>query len=68
MPDEAQSATEAALPVSLEGHTIPEQRLAAIRPLVADLARSMLAVSADLPFQADAADFVRVLESEGDRS
>lgn len=58
---------QAPLPTSLEGHVIPEQRLATIRPLVADLSRSMLAVSQSLPFQADAADFVRVLETEGDR-
>ena len=66
MPDP--KAGEPALPTSLEGHTIPEQRLSAIRPLVADLARSMLAVSQSLPFQADAADFVRELENERDRS
>jgi hypothetical protein len=66
MPDPTKPG-EAALPASLEGHTIPEQRLAAIRPLVADLSRAMLAVSQTLPFQADAADFVRVLETEGDR-
>ena len=68
MPDPSKPSTDAALPTSLQGHAIPELRLAAIRPLVADLARSMLAVSQDLPFQADAADFVRVLETEGDRS
>lgn len=65
MPDSSKSAADTTLPTSLEGHTIPEQRLAAIRPVAADLARSMLAVSQGLPFQADAADFVRVLETEG---
>ena len=65
MPDLSKSTAEPALPTSLEGHTIPEQRLAAIRPVAADLARSMLAVSQGLPFQADAADFVRVLKTEG---
>lgn len=54
------------LPRSLEGHDIPAERLAAIRPLVADLAATALAVSRGLPFQADAADFVRVLEAEKD--
>ena len=53
------------MPRSLEGHVIPPDRLAQILPLVADLAATALAVSRDLSFQADAADFVHVLETEG---
>ena len=57
-----------ALPKSLEGHAIPEERLASIRPLVVALAETALKVSRELPFQADAADFVAVLEREGGKS
>ena len=65
MPDNKTAAAGTDLPKSLDGHTIPDARLAAIRPLVASLAETALAVSQQLPFQADAADFVRVLETEG---
>jgi len=54
-----------ALPKSLEGHTIPEERLTQIRAHAAELSVTALAVSKELPFQADFGDFVRVLESEG---
>ncbi len=67
MSDANKAATEP-LPKSLEGHSIPQERLAAIRPLIAGLSETMLTVSAALPFQADYADFVRVLEQEGRRS
>ncbi len=55
-------------PRSLQGHTVPEERMASIRPLVAMLAETALRVSQELPFQADAADFVAVLEREGDKA
>lgn len=61
-----QSAKAQPLPQSLEGHTVPEDRLEQINLLVADLAKSALVVSRDLPFQADAADFIAVLEREGE--
>ena len=54
------------MPHSLEGHDIPEARLGVILPLVAELSKTALAVSRGLPFQADAADFVRTLEAEKD--
>lgn len=63
MPDS--KPADKAMPKSLEGHTIPEERLASIRPLVTVLAETALKVSRELPFQADAADFVAVLEREG---
>lgn len=61
-------ATGQALPKSLEGHSVPEERLAQIQPLVAELAKTALAISQELPFQADAADFIAVLEAEGAKS
>lgn len=54
------------LPMSLEGHVVPKERLELIRPHVAALAATALAVSDELPLQADAADFVAVLEREGE--
>ncbi len=68
MPEAKSPGADTALPKSLEGHTIPEERLAQIRPLVAELAKTALAVSRELPFQADAADFIGVLEAEADKS
>jgi hypothetical protein len=62
MPDTKPDKAE--LPRSIEGHTIPEPRLALIRPHVATLAETALAVSKELPFQADIGDFVAVLEKE----
>jgi hypothetical protein len=52
--------------MSLEGHVVPKERLELIRPHVAALAATALAVSDELPLQADAADFVAVLEREGE--
>ena len=52
------------LPKSLEGHTIPKERLDLIAPFVAMLSETALKVSDTLPLEADFADFVRVLESE----
>ena len=63
------SSTSAAAPPpppSLEGHEVPPERLAMILPHVATLSRTALAVSDELPLQADAGDFVAALEgSEG---
>jgi hypothetical protein len=61
-----ETSTPGGLPTSLEGHTIPEDRLAQIRAHTADLARTALAVSRELPFEADIADFVAVLEREAE--
>jgi hypothetical protein len=53
------------LPKSLEGHTIPKERLELIRLHMLALASTALKVSDTLPLSADPSDFVRVLESEG---
>lgn len=54
------------LPKSLEGHTIPKERLEEIIiPFVENLAETALKVGDTLPLEADPSDFVRVLESEG---
>ncbi len=55
-----------ALPKSLEGHTIPPERLELIEAHIAGLAATALAVSDELPLQADAGDFVAALEAEKD--
>jgi hypothetical protein len=52
------------LPTSLEGHTIPEERLKLIAPHILALAKTALQVSDALPLSAEASDFIRVLESE----
>lgn len=54
----------ATLPPSLQGHDIPEERLALIRPHMATLSAAALAVSDELPLQADAGDFAATLEAE----
>lgn len=54
-----------ALPKSLDGHTVPTERLELIAPHVALLSATALAVSNTLPLQADVTDYVRVLEAEG---
>lgn len=53
------------LPKSLEGHTIPMERLEIIIPFVDGLAETALKVGDTLPLEADASDYIRVLESEG---
>ncbi|MCL4768246.1 MAG: hypothetical protein KJZ80_18660 [Hyphomicrobiaceae bacterium] len=53
------------LPRSLEGHAVPKERLDLILPFVEGLAETALKVGDALPLEADPADFVRVLESEG---
>ena len=53
------------LPKSLAGHTIPKERLDLIMPFVEGLSETALKVGDTLPLEADPADFVRVLESEG---
>jgi hypothetical protein len=62
----AESSTQGPkLPKSLEGHTVPPERLELILPFVEGLAETALKIGDTLPLEADAADFVRVLESEG---
>lgn len=51
-------------PKSLQGHTIPPDRMALIVPHVALLAETALAVNDTLPLQADASDYARVLDEE----
>jgi hypothetical protein len=51
-------------PLSLTGHTVPADRLALIRVHVDALARTARDVSDELPLEADAYDFVRLLEAE----
>jgi hypothetical protein len=53
------------LPKSLEGYTIPNERLELIRLHMLALAVTALKVSDTLPLGADASDFVRVLGGEG---
>jgi hypothetical protein len=52
------------LPQSLKGHAIPPERLELIAPHMEGLAATALAVSDELPLQADVGDFVAVLEAE----
>ena len=58
-------AATSKLPKSLEGHTIPQERLDIIIPFVEALSETARKVGDTLPLEADAADFIRVLESEG---
>lgn len=61
----SESSTELPkLPKSLEGHVVPRERVNVILPLVEALAETAMKVGDTLPLEADAADFVRVLESE----
>ena len=53
-----------ALPKSLEGHEVPPERLALIAPHMKALAETALAVSDELPLQADVGDFLAALEAE----
>jgi len=53
-----------AQPASLEGHTVPPERMAQILPHVRTLSQAARRIDDELPFQADAADFVKVLETE----
>jgi hypothetical protein len=53
------------LPKSLEGHTIPKERLELIAPIIDALAETALKVNDTLPLGANEADFIRVLETEG---
>ena len=54
------------LPQSLEGHTIPQDRLELIAGHMQGLAAAALAVSDQLPLQADIGDFAAILEAEKD--
>ena len=53
------------LPKSLEGYTIPKERLELIPPHILALARTALRVADTLPLTAEASDFIRVLETGG---
>jgi hypothetical protein len=59
------SAALPPLPKSLDGYTIPKERLELILPHMLALATTALRVSDTLPLAADASDFIRVLEDEG---
>lgn len=52
------------MPKSLEGHTIPQERLEVVLPFVSALSETAVRVGDTLPLEADPADFIRVLESE----
>lgn len=52
------------LPASLEGHVVPPERMVLIEPHIEALAATALAVSDEVPLQADAGDFVAILEAE----
>jgi len=54
------------LPRSLDGHTVPQERLDIILPFVEALAETAVKVGDTLPLDADASDMIRVLESEGE--
>jgi len=54
------------MPKSLEGHTIPQERLDVILPFVTALSETAVRIGDTLPLEADPADFIRVLESEGE--
>ncbi len=56
------------LPQSLGDHVVPEERARLIREHMAMLGRTALAVSDQLPFQADTSDFLRVLESDAEEA
>lgn len=58
------SKPDPAKPASLGDHEVPKDRLSLIRPHIAMLAETARAVGDRLPLEADAADFVLVLESE----
>ena len=53
-----------AQPLSLTGHEVTPERLALILPHIQTLAATALAVSDELPLQADVGDFAAVLEAE----
>lgn len=59
-------STDSALPcpTSLQGHDVPPERLALILPHVRSLSETALAISDQLPLEADAGDFVATLEAE----
>ncbi len=54
------------MPSSLEGHIVPPERLELIAAHMHGLAATALAVSDELPLQADVGDFVATLEAEKD--
>jgi len=53
------------LPKSLEGHSLPKERLELIVPIIDALAETALKVNDTLPLGASEADFIQVLEAEG---
>lgn len=66
VPDTASPPPAAEPPKSLEGHVVPPERLSMILPHVLVLAGTALAVSNELPLQADAGDFAAVLDRAGE--
>ena len=54
------------MPLSLEGHDVPPDRLLLIAPHIQALAATALAVSDELPLQADTGDFAATLEAEAE--
>lgn len=64
MPAKSPATAPPPRPRSLQGHIVPPDRLALIQPHMELLATAALAVSDELPLQADTADFVAVLEAE----
>ncbi len=59
-------AQQLPLPKSLEGHDVPPERLLLIAAHIQALAATALAVSDELPLQADAGDFAAILEAEAE--
>ena len=58
-------ADQPKLPKSLDGHSIPQERLDLIFPIIDALADTALKVNDTLPLGANEADFIQVLETEG---
>jgi hypothetical protein len=53
-------------PASLGPHVVPPERLSGIVPHAKRLGEAAREIGDDLPFEADAADFLAVLEAEGE--
>ena len=54
------------LPLSMTGHTVPDERLPIVAAHIEMLSMTALKVSDELPLEVDAWDFVRMLEREQD--
>jgi hypothetical protein len=64
VPNNPELSQASRIPTSLQGHDVPPERVALIGPHIKSLAETALAISNELPLQADAADFVATLEAE----